>query len=154
MPRPASEGNDGDRTLVNGVIQPFFRVLRRKYRFRTLDATNARFFRLFLTDERGRSFPIVQIAHGGGLHSMPLTTENVESHPAERVEIVIDFAQFPGNTVLYLEQVLAVVRPDGADCRCRSLPRDARGRERPAVNHRTLATEACRSKSCARRLLP
>jgi FtsP/CotA-like multicopper oxidase with cupredoxin domain len=105
------DGFLGDTVLVNGVIQPYLRVYRRKYRFRSLDATNARFFRLFLADERGQTFPLMQIAHGGGLHAFPFETENIEQHMAERVEFVIDFKKFPGNTVLYLEDRL--VQEDG-----------------------------------------
>ena len=35
-------GRLGDVFTVNGVAQPFFRVQRRKYRFRLLNASNAR----------------------------------------------------------------------------------------------------------------
>ena len=36
------DGVLGDKYLVNGAIQPYFEVERRKYRFRILDAGPAR----------------------------------------------------------------------------------------------------------------
>src|SRR5438093_1438037 len=38
----------GDKFVLNGKIQPFLRVKRRKYRFRFLNGSNARFYQLFL----------------------------------------------------------------------------------------------------------
>jgi FtsP/CotA-like multicopper oxidase with cupredoxin domain len=103
------DGFLGDRLMVNGAIQPFLRVKRRKYRFRLLNATNARFLALFLTDDRGRFHPFDEIAHGGGLFSRTVRNSvELFTHPAERDEIVIDFSRFPRDreTVLYLENLL------------------------------------------------
>ena len=62
------DGFLGDKFLVNGVIQPFLRVARRKYRFRFLDGSNARFYEFFLSS--GQSF--VQIGSDDKLLPHPL----------------------------------------------------------------------------------
>jgi FtsP/CotA-like multicopper oxidase with cupredoxin domain len=43
-----TDGHLGDKVTVNGKIQPFFTVKRRKYRFRVLNGSQARFFNLVL----------------------------------------------------------------------------------------------------------
>jgi FtsP/CotA-like multicopper oxidase with cupredoxin domain len=46
------DGVLGDKYTVNGKIQPFFKVARRKYRFRLLVANPSRFYRFFLEQRR------------------------------------------------------------------------------------------------------
>lgn len=101
------DGFLGDKFLMNGNIQPFFNVMRRKYRFRMLNGSNARIYQFFLTDKSGNSYPITQIATEGGLLSHPVTRPSFMISMAERIEFVIDFSQFPqGTTELYLENRL------------------------------------------------
>jgi FtsP/CotA-like multicopper oxidase with cupredoxin domain len=92
-------GFRGDTILANGAISPRMAVQRRKYRLRFLNASNARSYALRL----GGGRPMVQIAGDGGLLARPVTRTNFPLHPAERVEIVIDFSQYgPGEElVLY-----------------------------------------------------
>ena len=61
-----------------------------------------------LTDNNGKSYPMTQIATEGGLLSRPVPRPNgVLLSMAERIEVVIDFSQFPaGTTALYLENRL------------------------------------------------
>jgi FtsP/CotA-like multicopper oxidase with cupredoxin domain len=92
----------GDRFLVNGVIQPFFPVARRKYRFRMLNGSNARFYHFFLSTGQ----PFVQIATEGGLLAAPVTRPSVGLVPAERIEVVIDFSVYPSGTQVFLENCL------------------------------------------------
>lgn len=113
------DGFLGDKFLVNGVIQPYHEVQRRKYRFRVLNGSNARIYRLYLTNALGQTFPMTQIATEGGLLSFPIP--NVQSFmiaPAERVEVVVDFGapEFDGQQTLFLENRLAQDdgrKPDG-----------------------------------------
>ena len=80
----------GDKFVVNGKIQPFLRVKRRKYRFRFLNGSNARFYELFLRN--GQFFDII----GADDHLLPRTLRDRRSFrisPAERVEVVIDFSR-------------------------------------------------------------
>lgn len=123
------DGFLGDTVMVNGAIQPFLNVARRKYRFRFLNATNARFLDFFLTNDSGDTFRFDQIAHGGGLLSETLRdTEDVFLGMAERTEIVIDFSRFSGNTVLFLEERLGQEDQRGPDGKFDDLPLLDRGK--------------------------
>jgi len=77
----------GDTFIVNGLVQPFLRVARRKYRFRFLNGSNAREYQLFLSNGQ----PFVAIATDSLLLEHPVTVGNFRIGPAERVEVVVDF---------------------------------------------------------------
>lgn len=89
----------GDIILVNGVVQPYLEVATRKYRFRILNASNARAYDLQLSSGR----PLIQIATDGGLLPKPLEKRVLTIAPAERAEVVIDFAEYPVGTQLILK---------------------------------------------------
>jgi FtsP/CotA-like multicopper oxidase with cupredoxin domain len=103
-----TDGFLGQYSLVNGKVQPFVPVKRRKYRFRVLNGSNARIYQLFLTDRNGRSYPMTQIATEGGLLARPVRRSSFLLGMAERVEVVIDFSAFPAPQFgeLYLENRL------------------------------------------------
>ena len=84
-------GAYGDTILVNGAPWPRLNVGARKYRFRILNASNARAFRLSLNSGR----PLVQIATDGGLLPAPVKCDSISIAMAERVEIVLDFSEYP-----------------------------------------------------------
>jgi FtsP/CotA-like multicopper oxidase with cupredoxin domain len=113
------DGFIGDKIVVNGAIQPYCEVLRRKYRFRFLNGSNARIYQIFLTNGSGQRFPMTQIASEGGLLAFPIPgTASFMLAPAERVEVVIDFADpiFSGQGTLYFENRLEMDegrKPDG-----------------------------------------
>jgi FtsP/CotA-like multicopper oxidase with cupredoxin domain len=100
-----TDGYMGDYYLVNGMVQPFLPVKRRKYRFRFLNGSNARIYQLFLCDKNGRSYPMTQIATEGGLLSRPVIRPSLLLAMAERIEVVIDFSKFkhPDFSELYIE---------------------------------------------------
>jgi FtsP/CotA-like multicopper oxidase with cupredoxin domain len=77
----------GDVILVNGVPWPTMKVEQRKYRFRVLNASVARGYRLKLSN--GQPFQV--IATDGGLMASPQTVTQITVGMAERYEIVIDF---------------------------------------------------------------
>jgi len=84
-------------------------VQRRKYRFRFLNGSNARIYRLFINDgfPFGKTFPMDLIATEGGLLSRPLRgTISLLLAMAERLEVIFDFAPFPIGTELFLENRL------------------------------------------------
>ena len=86
----------GNTILVNGRVWPYFEVDRGKYRFRVLNASNSRFYRLALSNDS--AFEV--IATDTGLLAAPVTVSSVLLGPAERVEVVIDFAGYdPGTRV-------------------------------------------------------
>src|ERR1041385_741193 len=79
----------GDTAVVNGVATPYLEVSTHKYRFRVLNASNARSFRLALAS--GSSFRV--IGSDGGLLAAPVVVTALDVAPAERYDIVIDFGQ-------------------------------------------------------------
>jgi FtsP/CotA-like multicopper oxidase with cupredoxin domain len=94
-------GVTGDKILINGVYQPYLDVGDRKYRFRILDASNARTY--FLTLSTGDSF--IQIGTESGLLPAPVVRTGMRMGPAERLDVVVDFAGKLGQN-LYLTDVL------------------------------------------------
>ncbi len=95
----------GDTILVNGVVQPFFKVARRKYRLRFINASNARLYQLQLS----AGPPFIQIGTDGGLLPKPQPKSLIELAPFQRADVVIDFAAYPLGTRLFLKNCSACV---------------------------------------------
>jgi spore coat protein A, manganese oxidase len=83
----------GDVILVNGAPWPKLDVANVKYRFRILNASNARRYELALDFSPGGAAPFVQIGSDGGLLAAPLTHRTVRIAPSERFDVIIDFSQ-------------------------------------------------------------
>ncbi|MBZ9566469.1 multicopper oxidase domain-containing protein [Modicisalibacter tunisiensis] len=81
-------GRQGDTLVVNGTVNPFARVPRRRVRLRLLNGANARFFNLSFSD--GRAFHWV--ASEGGLLESPVELRSLHLAPGERAEILVDFS--------------------------------------------------------------
>jgi spore coat protein A len=94
-------GAQGDVVLVNGAPWPRMEVERRRYRFRILNAANATPFTLAVSSGR----PLLQIATDGGLLPAPVASQTLPLAMAERVEILIDFAEYPAGTKLVLQNL-------------------------------------------------
>ncbi|HIK59318.1 MAG TPA: hypothetical protein EYF98_01345 [Planctomycetes bacterium] len=107
------DGFIGDKHLVNGRIDPFLEVEARKYRLRILIGTNAAMLGLRLINASGETFPFDAIANGGGLFASPIRDLDFTGvlAPAMRLDIIVDFSQFPVGTKLYLED--AIKQEDG-----------------------------------------
>jgi FtsP/CotA-like multicopper oxidase with cupredoxin domain len=89
------DGFIGDVMTVNLCYDPYFEVERRKYRFRILNASVSRFFKLALADTSGRAQPMIQIANDGNLLPHPVTLQQLDEQGiAERYDIVIDFSNY------------------------------------------------------------
>jgi FtsP/CotA-like multicopper oxidase with cupredoxin domain len=84
------DGILGDKFTVNGKIQPFMKVARRKYRFRMLDAGPSRFYQFFLSTGQ----PLILIGNDGSVLPAPLTVQSVLISPAERRCVIIDFSRY------------------------------------------------------------
>lgn len=82
----------GDTITVNGKAWPFLEVEPRKYRFRILGGSNARFYHLRLSN--GQLFII--IGSDGGLLPAPVTQGDLLIAPGERYDVIIDFARHTG----------------------------------------------------------
>ena len=96
-----TDGFLGDRICVNGKVQPFFSVEQRKYRFRLLNGSTSRFYEFYLA-RTNVDQPFTYIANDGNLLPKPLTMSKVRMAPAERADLVIDFAAYPLGTKLFL----------------------------------------------------
>jgi spore coat protein A len=111
----------GDVVLVNGKVWPYFEVEPRPYRFRVLNASNARFYRLTLTESddtgatNGRPGPrFQQIGSDGGLLDRPMTRDEILIAPAERFDVVVDFSAHAGRNFVLGNDAPAPF-PDGDD---------------------------------------
>ena len=101
------DGFLGDKYMVNGAINPYLTVSRRKYRFRVLNGSNARHYLLSVTDANSRRKRFDIIATEGGLLSRPIRNQRkFLVGNAEQIEFVIDFADYPPGTELYLSNFL------------------------------------------------
>jgi spore coat protein A, manganese oxidase len=94
----------GDHMLVNGKVWPYLDVEPRAYRFRILDGSNARFYRLWLSPagKPGVYGPtLAQIATDGG-YLYRHVSRSAAGHgklimaPGERAEVVVDFSEYAG----------------------------------------------------------
>ena len=92
-------GVTGDKFLVNGVYQPYLEVGDRKYRFRILNASNFRTY--FLELSSGDSF--IQIGTESGLLPAPVTRTGMRMGPAERLDVVVDFAGNLGQNIYLVD---------------------------------------------------
>ena len=95
----AHHGATGRVMLVNGAPWPVLEVAARKYRFRTLNASNASSMRLALSTHH----PLIQIGTDQGLLAAPVVLSTVGLAMAERVDIVVDFSAYPLGTRVVLE---------------------------------------------------
>jgi spore coat protein A len=82
----------GDTAVVNGAPFPFLNVEPRKYRFRFLNGSNSRFYSLNIAGGP----PFHHIGSDGGMFDAPVETRHVLILPAERADVIVDFADFAG----------------------------------------------------------
>ena len=95
--RRDDSGTWGDVILVNGVPWPLMKVQRRKYRFRLLNASISRSFKLFLST----GDPLTVVATDGGLMPAAQVVPSLRHGSGERYEVVIDFSKYrPGQRVV------------------------------------------------------
>lgn len=83
-------GFSGDTFLVNGTLNPRLEVDRTLYRFRILNGSNARIYRLALDS----GHPWLLIGNDGGLLANAVggaSVAQIDLSPAERLDILIDF---------------------------------------------------------------
>ena len=110
------DGFLGDVMTVNLAHNPFFNVERRKYRFRILNASVARFFKVALANASGTVQAITQIANDGNLLPHPvILTELDEMGIAERYDIVIDFSQYQLGDKLHLVNLAEHYDPENGE---------------------------------------
>jgi len=96
------DGILGDKYTVNGKIQPYLNVYKRRYRFRFLDGGPSRFYRFTLSN--GQSF--IQISNDGNLFPAPITVQKITLGVAERADVIVDFTNAAVGSRIYLQNVL------------------------------------------------
>jgi spore coat protein A len=112
--------------LVNGTVRPYKDVDRSKYRLRMLNGANARFFRLAFLPAGGSpntaTWNVIGVDGGALATPVPNPTtavptpadptakkEMVVLAPAERLDVVVDFAQYPAGSKVEL----VALKPNG-----------------------------------------
>lgn len=100
----------GDTIVVNGKIWPFLEVQPRKYRFRLLNGSNARFYNLRIDGNK----PFIQIGTDGGYLDKPVVVNQLLLAPGERADVIVDFAGLPVGTQLILRNDAPTPFPAGA----------------------------------------
>lgn len=95
MPEEAGQPNPsvlpemfGDFILVNGKTWPILNVEPRKYRFRFLNGSDSRFYKLYFTN----AISFTQIGTEGGFLNTPVTLDQMLLGPGERKDVIIDFS--------------------------------------------------------------
>lgn len=108
-----TDGFLGDMLCVNGAYCPYFEVLPRRYRFRILNASMARFIKLVLAVQKsnrfptGRKVPVWVIANDGNFIERPIQLTDIEVQGvAERFDIVVDFSAFAPGDLINLVNVM------------------------------------------------
>jgi spore coat protein A, manganese oxidase len=100
----AMMGVMGDVVLVNGAPWPVLRVGTARYRFRILNASNARTYQLALQAKSGNA-AFTQIGTDGGLLAAPIRQPDLVIAPAQRFDVVIDFGNFAvGDEITMINQ--------------------------------------------------
>jgi blue copper oxidase len=91
-PTPAdlAHGFFGDDLFVNGTRCPYFDVATRLYRFRVLNAANARTLAIAFRTAKGDLLPFTMIGNDGGLLGAPVRCDRVFVATAERIDVLVD----------------------------------------------------------------
>jgi blue copper oxidase len=88
-------GYEGDVVLVNLTPTPYLEVSPRIYRFRLLNGSNARTYRVaFSRVGEGELLPYQLIGTDGGLLDRPRAVREVLLSPGERIDILLDLKRF------------------------------------------------------------
>jgi spore coat protein A len=97
-----AEGVLGDVILVNGVAWPSLEVTNTRYRFRILNASNARRYRLALDPPPRQGPAFIQVGSDVGLLPEPANHDQLDIAQGERFDVVVDFSSYPIGTQITL----------------------------------------------------
>jgi spore coat protein A len=95
----------GDAILVNGKLLPYLDVEPRAYRLRIMNGSNGRFYRFSLSNKS--EFHV--IGNDQGLLASPVAASRIPLAPAERTDIVVDFADMAGTHVRLISDSLDIM---------------------------------------------
>jgi len=99
----------GDTILVNGRVWPYMNVEPRRYRLRVLNGSGSRFYRLSLSDGR----PFMQIGTDGGYLLAPVWLQQLVLAPAERADLIVDFAGMAVGSAIVMQNDAPAPFPEG-----------------------------------------
>ncbi|HEY79883.1 MAG TPA: twin-arginine translocation signal domain-containing protein [Anaerolineae bacterium] len=91
----------GNEILVNGQPNASLTVEQTTYRFRVLNGSNSRIYKLGWPD----GAPFTVIGSDGGLLDAPVQRNYVVIAPGERVELLVDFSRWPAGSVQTLRSL-------------------------------------------------
>jgi FtsP/CotA-like multicopper oxidase with cupredoxin domain len=104
----------GPYTAVNGVIWPYHKVEPRQYRFRVLNGSNGRIYRLKLKLPNGQlsTAEFIQVGVDLGFLPRPVPIPNTEQGnkrglllaPAERADLLVDFSAYAGQNLVLVNE--------------------------------------------------
>jgi bilirubin oxidase len=92
----------GNTIVVNGRTWPFLEVEPRRYRFRLLNGCNSRFLILRFNNP---NLSFWQIGTEGGFLPAPVQLSALLIGPAERADVIVDFAGFQPGDQIILENI-------------------------------------------------
>jgi FtsP/CotA-like multicopper oxidase with cupredoxin domain len=107
-----TDGFLGDRVTVNWLWKPYLDVRARRYRFRILNGSVARYFKIALVNAQGQRVPFHMVANDGNIMEHAVRFPNAQSADlpsqgiAERYDIVVDFKNFKDGDKLYFVNLL------------------------------------------------
>ncbi|HEX9277773.1 MAG TPA: multicopper oxidase family protein [Casimicrobiaceae bacterium] len=93
----------GDSICVNGSVCPYLDVSTRIYRFRVLNASNARTYRLGWRTASGKPLPFTLIGNDGGLLPSPRVCGEAFIASAERLDLLLDLTDLAVGDTLFLD---------------------------------------------------
>jgi spore coat protein A len=102
----------GDTPVVNAVAYPYLDVEPRRYRFRIVNGSQARFYDLKLTGPKGH-LPFSIIGMEQSLLPAPVLLNNLLLAPAERADVIVDFAGLPPGGTITLSNEARAPFPGG-----------------------------------------
>lgn len=111
----------GDTAVVNGRTFPFLNVEPRRYRFRIVNGSQARFYNLFLAGPGKSNLPLWVIGMeqsllsgpGGGLPGGAVPLQQLLISPGERADVIVDFTGFKPGTTFVLSNNAKTPYPGG-----------------------------------------
>jgi len=97
----------GDVAIVNGAPWPYLNVQPRRYLFRLVDGSNARFYNLTFG-----SASVYAVAADDNYLDAPVKINSVFIAPGERLDVIVDFSGLVGQTVTVTNDA-PIPFPDG-----------------------------------------
>lgn len=86
----------GDAIIVNGKAWPRMSVRRRKYRFRIINASNARFFKFYFDD----GIEFIHVGSDSAYNEKPVVVKEVLVAPSEIADVVVDFSKSKSDSAI------------------------------------------------------